>query len=492
MEEPEAFEAVHALPLRLHAEGIVDGLRIDHVDGLPIPPPTAASLARAARETRRAISWSRRSCCAGETLPADWGCDGTTGYDFMDEVSAAAARPGRRARAGRGLGGAERPAGRFRRRGGARPPRDPGAQLRRPARRLRRPPSPGGELVTGPLLRRAAGRAAGALPGLSHLRPRRRALGRRRAVLDRAAAGARRTCLATDRWAIDPLLRRFAERDRGRRRRALPAAQRADRRQGGRGHRLLSLRPPALAQRCRLRSGTLRRSTPTPSTPHAAPPRRLPRALLATATHDHKRGEDVRARLAVLSGMAAEWAAAAARWVEASRPLRTRRRAGPPATSPCCCRRSSAPGPSTSTPATAPAAPPSPSAWSPGSRRRCARPSSPATGPRSDEAYEAAARDFTLALVADAALPDLLQRDRGLRAAHRAGRRDQRPGAVPAAPDRAGRARSLPGHRALGSEPGRSRQPPAGRLAAARRRARPAEPAADAGRALARRRVKQA
>ena len=24
----------------------------------------------------------------GETLPADWGCDGTTGYDFMDEASA--------------------------------------------------------------------------------------------------------------------------------------------------------------------------------------------------------------------------------------------------------------------------------------------------------------------------------------------------------------------------------------------------------------------
>src|SRR5215211_3338378 len=46
-----------------------------------------------------------------------------------------------------------------------------------------------------------------------------------------------------------------------------------------------------------------------------------PRALLATATHDHKRGEDVRARLAVLSGMAAEWAALQRDWVEASRPL---------------------------------------------------------------------------------------------------------------------------------------------------------------------------
>src|SRR5204863_2159798 len=46
-----------------------------------------------------------------------------------------------------------------------------------------------------------------------------------------------------------------------------------------------------------------------------------PHALLATATHDHKRGEDVRARLAVLSSMAAEWAALQRDWVEASRPL---------------------------------------------------------------------------------------------------------------------------------------------------------------------------
>ena len=35
----------------------------------------------------------------------------------------------------------------------------------------------------------------------------------------------------------------------------------------------------------------------------------FPDAMLATATHDHKRGEDVRARLAVLSEMPAQWAA---------------------------------------------------------------------------------------------------------------------------------------------------------------------------------------
>ena len=50
-----------------------------------------------------------------------------------------------------------------------------------------------------------------------------------------------------------------------------------------------------------------------PAAFHASAPdrrRRFPRALLATATHDHKRGEDTRARLAVLSEMPGEWEAA--------------------------------------------------------------------------------------------------------------------------------------------------------------------------------------
>ena len=41
----------------------------------------------------------------------------------------------------------------------------------------------------------------------------------------------------------------------------------------------------------------------------------FPHAMLATATHDHKRGEDVRARLAVLSELPEDWEAALARWV---------------------------------------------------------------------------------------------------------------------------------------------------------------------------------
>src|SRR3546814_13098786 len=42
--------------------------------------------------------------------------------------------------------------------------------------------------------------------------------------------------------------------------------------------------------------------------------RNHPFSMLATATHDHKRGEDVRARLDVLSEMPEDWAKHARRW----------------------------------------------------------------------------------------------------------------------------------------------------------------------------------
>jgi (1->4)-alpha-D-glucan 1-alpha-D-glucosylmutase len=57
--------------------------------------------------------------------------------------------------------------------------------------------------------------------------------------------------------------------------------------------------------------------------------RTLPRAMLATATHDHKRGEDVRARLAVLSELAPEWMTVVERWIRLSLP-HCRKAAGNP------------------------------------------------------------------------------------------------------------------------------------------------------------------
>jgi (1->4)-alpha-D-glucan 1-alpha-D-glucosylmutase len=50
--------------------------------------------------------------------------------------------------------------------------------------------------------------------------------------------------------------------------------------------------------------------------------RHFPRALLATATHDHKRGEDARMRLAVLSEIPDEWESALSRWSRLNAPLK--------------------------------------------------------------------------------------------------------------------------------------------------------------------------
>src|SRR5262249_32854302 len=49
----------------------------------------------------------------------------------------------------------------------------------------------------------------------------------------------------------------------------------------------------------------------------------IPHAMLATATHDHKRGEDVRARLAVLSEIPGHWTRALERWLDLSASCRS-------------------------------------------------------------------------------------------------------------------------------------------------------------------------
>jgi (1->4)-alpha-D-glucan 1-alpha-D-glucosylmutase len=96
IERPQAFDNVHAVPLALYAEGLIDGVRVDHVDGLTDPAGYCARL-RAAFDARRSERPDNRrgdayvvveKILAGdEPLPA-WPIQGTTGYDFMNEVSA--------------------------------------------------------------------------------------------------------------------------------------------------------------------------------------------------------------------------------------------------------------------------------------------------------------------------------------------------------------------------------------------------------------------
>lgn len=96
VEEPDVFEAVHALALNLYAQGLIDGLRIDHVDGLARPLSYCRRLRQAmqarmaGRLPHNAEPWLvvEKILAHGEHLDDRWAVDGTTGYDFMDQVGA--------------------------------------------------------------------------------------------------------------------------------------------------------------------------------------------------------------------------------------------------------------------------------------------------------------------------------------------------------------------------------------------------------------------
>ncbi|MEU8512108.1 malto-oligosyltrehalose synthase [Kitasatospora sp. NPDC048722] len=83
VEEPEVFDATHAVLLRLHADGVLDGFRIDHPDGLADP---RGYLARLAAATGGAYTVVEKILTGDERLPTDWPCAGTTGYDALRRI----------------------------------------------------------------------------------------------------------------------------------------------------------------------------------------------------------------------------------------------------------------------------------------------------------------------------------------------------------------------------------------------------------------------
>ncbi|HUO21583.1 MAG TPA: malto-oligosyltrehalose synthase, partial [Caulobacteraceae bacterium] len=82
VELQEVFDHMHALVLRLLAEGKIDGLRIDHIDGLLDPK---AYLERLRAQGGGDFYLVVEKILAGhESLRGDWPVDGTTGYDFAN------------------------------------------------------------------------------------------------------------------------------------------------------------------------------------------------------------------------------------------------------------------------------------------------------------------------------------------------------------------------------------------------------------------------
>ena len=82
-EDPEVFELTHAKVLELVADGLVDGLRIDHPDGLADPKGYLDRLAEASGGRWTVVE---KILEPGEELPASWAAAGTTGYDALAEV----------------------------------------------------------------------------------------------------------------------------------------------------------------------------------------------------------------------------------------------------------------------------------------------------------------------------------------------------------------------------------------------------------------------
>ena len=83
VELPEVFDEAHAEVVRWFREGLVDGLRIDHPDGLADPE---GYLHRLREVTGGSYLLIEKILEPGETLPAGFDCEGTTGYDALADV----------------------------------------------------------------------------------------------------------------------------------------------------------------------------------------------------------------------------------------------------------------------------------------------------------------------------------------------------------------------------------------------------------------------
>ncbi|MES1242602.1 MAG: malto-oligosyltrehalose synthase [Acidobacteriota bacterium] len=80
-EDERVFADTHALILDLVRRGVLDGLRIDHPDGLLDPEQYFRRLREAAPEAWIVVE---KILEPGERLPVSWPVDGTTGYDFLN------------------------------------------------------------------------------------------------------------------------------------------------------------------------------------------------------------------------------------------------------------------------------------------------------------------------------------------------------------------------------------------------------------------------
>jgi len=93
VEDPLVFEATNGLITRLAAQPPVDGLRIDHIDGLRDPLAYLNRLREqlgkesASGEPREVPIYVEKILARRERLPREWPSAGTTGYDFLNALN---------------------------------------------------------------------------------------------------------------------------------------------------------------------------------------------------------------------------------------------------------------------------------------------------------------------------------------------------------------------------------------------------------------------
>lgn len=378
VERHDVFEAVHKLVFRLYADGVIDGVRVDHVDGLADPREYCERLRQRFLPLRAALPYIvvEKILARGEALRDDWAVQGTTGYDFMNDVGAllhdpAGAAP--LAQTWAAISGSDAPF----------------AQVALDARRE----------VLAAYLAAELDHAARALHRIAREQPITRDF--THASVHRVVAQLAMHFPVYRIYPVNglrgPLDNRYFDAALDASRRALPRASRAVLEQvnawlgarspdpapvaaapgtrpargpgaaptgpanGPLSHALIAQRT-ALALFSQLtaplaakasedtalyRYGRLLSRNEVGADPddfarsvddfHAANrerQRRTPYALLATATHDHKRGEDVRARLAVLSELCGDWSATLRAWSTLNQPHRRNDGAGGPEWAP--------------------------------------------------------------------------------------------------------------------------------------------------------------
>lgn len=361
VEDASVFEVTHGWILDRIADRTIDGVRIDHVDGLRDPDAYLARLRQAidARRPGEALPiFVEKILSPGESLPTRWATDGTTGYEFASALDAAFVDPN-------GVREIERAYRRLLRVRDAVRFHDVAARgkelvLRRAfdadIRRLVRLLAPAGRAVAprlpNAMLHEAVLQLAIALPVYRTYVRAVDESGRLEASADdfrwigdalNAARGG-----AADRFALqfvaDVLRGEWPAADADVPSRAGIAArefalrfQQTSGAATAKGIEDTALyRWYPLASLGEVGSDPARPLDDAVSALHAANAQRRarwPRAMLATETHDTKRSADVRARIDALSDIAPEWNALVARWRRSHARLRrvTGRRAAPDA-----------------------------------------------------------------------------------------------------------------------------------------------------------------